>query len=209
MLRQRRFHRRTMQASKSNATFWTPPTRTGKPSMPRTSEGPFWVCKHGAAAMLRLGRGGSIVDVASVLSICADPMLTAYTTSKHAVPRPHAQHRGDPPLARAESAPTRCCPETWTLRWCSSISPPTRTLRKRAARSVRAIRSNASPIPPRLRMSCDSCFRRRIVCQRGLDRRRRRTGRCALHQSLIRPSHRIRRKSGVRHGRADRVNVAH
>ena len=48
-------------------------------------KGPFWVCKHGAAAMLRLGRGGSIVNVASVLSICADPMLTAYTTSKHAV----------------------------------------------------------------------------------------------------------------------------
>jgi NAD(P)-dependent dehydrogenase (short-subunit alcohol dehydrogenase family) len=47
--------------------------------------GPFWVCKHAAKAMLRLGRGGSIVNVASVLSISADPMLTAYTTSKHAV----------------------------------------------------------------------------------------------------------------------------
>lgn len=47
--------------------------------------GPFWVCKYAAEAMLRLGRGGSIVNIASVLSTSADPMLTAYTTSKHAV----------------------------------------------------------------------------------------------------------------------------
>lgn len=47
--------------------------------------GPFWVCKHAAEAMVRLGRGGSIVNIASVLSTSADPMLTAYTASKHAV----------------------------------------------------------------------------------------------------------------------------
>ncbi|WP_274542894.1 SDR family NAD(P)-dependent oxidoreductase [Rhodococcus opacus] len=47
--------------------------------------GPFWVCKHVAAAMLRHRRGGSIVNIASVLSVSADPMLTAYTASKHAV----------------------------------------------------------------------------------------------------------------------------
>ncbi|MDF3312250.1 SDR family NAD(P)-dependent oxidoreductase [Rhodococcus sp. T2V] len=47
--------------------------------------GPFWVCKHAAAAMLRHGHGGSIVNIASVLSVSADPMLTAYTASKHAV----------------------------------------------------------------------------------------------------------------------------
>ncbi|REE77592.1 NAD(P)-dependent dehydrogenase (short-subunit alcohol dehydrogenase family) [Rhodococcus wratislaviensis] len=47
--------------------------------------GPFWVCKYAAAAMLRHGRGGSIVNIASVLSVRADPMLTAYTASKHAV----------------------------------------------------------------------------------------------------------------------------
>lgn len=46
---------------------------------------PFWVSKHAAAAMLRLGQGGSIVNVASVLSVTADPMLTAYTSTKHAV----------------------------------------------------------------------------------------------------------------------------
>ncbi|MFC9363733.1 SDR family NAD(P)-dependent oxidoreductase, partial [Rhodococcus sp. NPDC057014] len=46
---------------------------------------PFWVCKHAAATMLRHGRGGSIVNIASVLSVSADPMLTAYTASKHAV----------------------------------------------------------------------------------------------------------------------------
>lgn len=47
--------------------------------------GSFWMCKYAARAMLRLGRGGSIVNIASVLSVSADPMLTAYTTSKHAV----------------------------------------------------------------------------------------------------------------------------
>jgi NAD(P)-dependent dehydrogenase (short-subunit alcohol dehydrogenase family) len=47
--------------------------------------GPFWVCKYAAKAMLRLGRGGSIVNIASVLSVSADPMLTAYTASKHAL----------------------------------------------------------------------------------------------------------------------------
>ncbi|WP_024804212.1 SDR family NAD(P)-dependent oxidoreductase [Nocardia sp. BMG51109] len=47
--------------------------------------GAFWVCKYGAQAMLRARTGGSIVNIASVLSVSADPMLTAYTTSKHAV----------------------------------------------------------------------------------------------------------------------------
>lgn len=47
--------------------------------------GTFWVCKYAIEAMLRLGSGGSIVNIASTLSVAADPMLTAYTTSKHAV----------------------------------------------------------------------------------------------------------------------------
>jgi NAD(P)-dependent dehydrogenase (short-subunit alcohol dehydrogenase family) len=46
---------------------------------------PFWFCKYAAEAMLRLGRGGSIVNIASTLSVAADPMLTADTTCKHAV----------------------------------------------------------------------------------------------------------------------------
>ena len=46
---------------------------------------PFWFCKYAVQAMLRLGNGGSIVNIASTLSVAADPMLTAYTTSKHAV----------------------------------------------------------------------------------------------------------------------------
>lgn len=46
---------------------------------------PFWFCKYAAQAMLRLGNGGSIVNIASTLSIAADPMLTAYTASKHAL----------------------------------------------------------------------------------------------------------------------------
>ena len=47
--------------------------------------GPFWLCKYAAQAMLEQGGGGSIVNIASVLSVSADPMLTAYTTSKHAL----------------------------------------------------------------------------------------------------------------------------
>jgi NAD(P)-dependent dehydrogenase (short-subunit alcohol dehydrogenase family) len=47
--------------------------------------GTFWMCKYSAQAMLRAGGTGSIVNVASVLSVAADPMLTAYTASKHAV----------------------------------------------------------------------------------------------------------------------------
>lgn len=46
---------------------------------------PFWVCRLAVDAMLRLGRGGSIVNVGSVLSVTADPLLTAYTTTKHAL----------------------------------------------------------------------------------------------------------------------------
>lgn len=46
---------------------------------------PFWFCKSAARAMLRLGNGGSIVNIASTLSISGDPMLPAYTASKHAL----------------------------------------------------------------------------------------------------------------------------
>jgi len=48
-------------------------------------KGVFWGCKHGIKAMLEQGRGGSIVNIASSLSLAADPMLPAYTSSKHAV----------------------------------------------------------------------------------------------------------------------------
>jgi NAD(P)-dependent dehydrogenase (short-subunit alcohol dehydrogenase family) len=44
----------------------------------------FWSCKYAVEWMLSHG-GGSIVNVASVLSVSADPMLPAYTASKHAV----------------------------------------------------------------------------------------------------------------------------
>ncbi|MFJ6456116.1 SDR family NAD(P)-dependent oxidoreductase [Paenarthrobacter sp. NPDC091669] len=44
----------------------------------------FWSCKYAIAWMIANG-GGSIVNIASVLSVSADPMLPAYTASKHAV----------------------------------------------------------------------------------------------------------------------------
>ncbi len=46
---------------------------------------PFWFCQNAARAMLRRGNGGSIVNIASTLSIAGDPMLPAYTASKHAL----------------------------------------------------------------------------------------------------------------------------
>lgn len=44
----------------------------------------FWSCKYAVETMIK-GGGGSIVNIASVLSVSADPMLAAYTASKHAV----------------------------------------------------------------------------------------------------------------------------
>lgn len=49
------------------------------------AKAPFWLSKYAISAMLRAGNGGSIVNVASVLSHTADPMIPAYTSSKHAV----------------------------------------------------------------------------------------------------------------------------
>ena len=118
--------------------------------------GPFWVCKHGAAAMLRLGRGGSIVNVASVLSICADPMLTAYTTSKHAVlglTRSIAVTRA---LARAGIRANAVLPgdmdTPMVQQYFAAHEDP-----EEARRQI----SSCYPVeriadPPRLRMSCDS-----------------------------------------------------
>ena len=150
--------------------------------------GPFWVCKHGAAAMLRLGRGGSIVNVASVLSICADPMLTAYTTSKHAVLGLTRSIAVTRPLARAGIRANAVLPgdmdTPMVQQYFAAHEDP-----EEARRQI----SSCYPVE-RIADPCRGCpcgaipsFRRRIVCQRRLDRRRRRTGRCALHQSLIRP----------------------
>lgn len=47
--------------------------------------GPFWVCKHAAAAMLRLGRGGSIVNIASVLAERVAAQVAPYAASKAAL----------------------------------------------------------------------------------------------------------------------------
>lgn len=48
------------------------------------ARGVFWCCKHAIEAMLEHRRGGSIVVVASAVSLTADPNLAAYTSSKHA-----------------------------------------------------------------------------------------------------------------------------
>jgi NAD(P)-dependent dehydrogenase (short-subunit alcohol dehydrogenase family) len=47
--------------------------------------GVFLGTKHAVIAMLAQGRGGAIVNTASALSLVADPVLPAYTASKHAV----------------------------------------------------------------------------------------------------------------------------
>jgi NAD(P)-dependent dehydrogenase (short-subunit alcohol dehydrogenase family) len=48
------------------------------------ARGVFWCAKHAIEAMLEHGLGGSIVVVASAVSLTADPNLAAYTSSKHA-----------------------------------------------------------------------------------------------------------------------------
>jgi NAD(P)-dependent dehydrogenase (short-subunit alcohol dehydrogenase family) len=48
------------------------------------ARGVFWCAKHSIEAMLEHGLGGSIVVVASAVSLTADPNLAAYTSSKHA-----------------------------------------------------------------------------------------------------------------------------
>jgi NAD(P)-dependent dehydrogenase (short-subunit alcohol dehydrogenase family) len=44
----------------------------------------FWGCKHAVTAMRESG-GGAIVNTSSLLAITADPLLTAYSSSKTAV----------------------------------------------------------------------------------------------------------------------------
>jgi NAD(P)-dependent dehydrogenase (short-subunit alcohol dehydrogenase family) len=45
----------------------------------------FWGCKHAIAAMLADGKGGVIVNTASISSFVGDPLLPAYTATKAGV----------------------------------------------------------------------------------------------------------------------------
>ena len=47
--------------------------------------GTFWGCKHAIAAMRKTGRGGSIVNIGSILSFTGDGYLAAYTAMKSGV----------------------------------------------------------------------------------------------------------------------------
>src|SRR5882724_3289060 len=47
--------------------------------------GAFWGCKHAIAAMRDSGRGGSIVNIGSILSFTGDGYLAAYTAMKSGV----------------------------------------------------------------------------------------------------------------------------
>jgi NAD(P)-dependent dehydrogenase (short-subunit alcohol dehydrogenase family) len=47
--------------------------------------GTFWGCKHAVTAMRENGRGGSIVNVGSILSFTGDGYLAAYTAMKSGV----------------------------------------------------------------------------------------------------------------------------
>ena len=47
--------------------------------------GAFWGCKHAVAAMRESGRGGSIVNIGSILSFTGDGYLAAYTAMKSGV----------------------------------------------------------------------------------------------------------------------------
>jgi NAD(P)-dependent dehydrogenase (short-subunit alcohol dehydrogenase family) len=45
----------------------------------------FWGCKHAVNSMKKDGRGGSIINMGSVVSVTAEETLGAYSASKHAV----------------------------------------------------------------------------------------------------------------------------
>jgi len=47
--------------------------------------GTFWGCKHALNAMLESGRGGSIVNLGSILSFTGDGYLAAYTAMKSGI----------------------------------------------------------------------------------------------------------------------------
>jgi NAD(P)-dependent dehydrogenase (short-subunit alcohol dehydrogenase family) len=47
--------------------------------------GTFWGCKHAVEAMRQSGRGGSIVNIGSILSFTGDGYLAAYTAMKSGV----------------------------------------------------------------------------------------------------------------------------
>jgi NAD(P)-dependent dehydrogenase (short-subunit alcohol dehydrogenase family) len=47
--------------------------------------GAFWGCKHAVNAMLESGKGGSIVNIGSILSFTGDGYLAAYTAMKSGV----------------------------------------------------------------------------------------------------------------------------
>ena len=47
--------------------------------------GAFWGCKHSLEEMLANGRGGSIVNIGSILSFTGDGYLAAYTAMKSGV----------------------------------------------------------------------------------------------------------------------------
>ena len=75
--------------------------------MPRSV---FWCSKYAAAAMAAHGRGGSIVNVASVAALAADPILVAYSASKHAVLGLTRAMAVDRDLTRAGIRTNAVCP---------------------------------------------------------------------------------------------------
>lgn len=63
--------------------------------------GVFWSCRYAVEIMRSLGRGGSIVNTASILAHRGDPVLPVYTATKHAVLGLTKAIAIDPAVARA------------------------------------------------------------------------------------------------------------
>ena len=70
----------------------------------------FWMCKYGVAAMLEAGKGGRIVNVASISGFLGDALLPAYTASKHAVVGLTRSIAVDRSLTRAGILANAVCP---------------------------------------------------------------------------------------------------
>ncbi len=76
--------------------------------------GTFWGCKHAVEAMRESGKGGSIVNIGSILSFTGDGYLAAYTAMKSG--SSGSRRRSRSTTRSTASAATASAPATWRHR---------------------------------------------------------------------------------------------
>jgi NAD(P)-dependent dehydrogenase (short-subunit alcohol dehydrogenase family) len=72
--------------------------------------GVFWGCRHAVEVMRDQGRGGSIVNTASMVAFAGDPLIPIYTATKHAVLGLTRALAVDPAVAAARVRVNCVCP---------------------------------------------------------------------------------------------------